>query len=57
MITEADSPVTLLSALSDKLSPIPMREIVAKTDDMDKQVDGVFQNFLHYFNANKFIEE
>jgi len=56
MITEADSPVVLLSSLSDKLSPIPIRQIVAKTEDMDKEVNGIFQNYLYYFKANKFIE-
>ncbi len=57
MITEADSPVVLLSSLSDKLSPLPMRTIVAKKDDIDKESDGVYQNYLHYFRENKFIEE
>jgi hypothetical protein len=57
MITETDSPVTLLSALSDKLSPIPMRSIVAKLDDLDKEINGVYQNYLHYFKLNKFMEE
>jgi hypothetical protein len=57
MITEADSPVTLLSALSDKLSPIPLNEILANQDGMDKVVDGVYQNYLHFFKINKFIEE
>jgi hypothetical protein len=56
MITEADSPVVLLSSLSDKLSPIPMRNIVAKVDDMEKVEKGVFQNYLYYFKVNKFIE-
>ena len=56
MITEADSPVTLLSVLSDKLSPIPILD-KAKTDDMDKEVNGVYQNYLYYFRLNKFIEE
>lgn len=57
MITEADSPVTLLSSISDKLSPIPIQTIVAKTDDMNQQVNGIYQNYLHYFKVNKFIEE
>lgn len=57
MITDADSPVTLLSSLSDKLSPIPILNIVAKTEGMDKDVNGIFQNYLYYFKANKFIEE
>ncbi len=57
MITEADSPITLLSSLSDKLSPLPLRNIVAKKDDLDKEANGVYQNYLYYFKLNKFIEE
>jgi hypothetical protein len=57
MITETDSPVTLLSALSDKLSPLPLSSIDAKLDDLDKEVNGVYQNYMHYFKLNKFIEE
>lgn len=57
MITEADTPVALLSSMSDKLSPLPMAIILAKTDDLDKEVNGIFQNYLHYFKVNKFIEE
>jgi hypothetical protein len=57
MIAETDSPTTLLSALSDKLSPISMQDIAAKTDDIDKDVNGVYQNYLYFFKLNKFIEE
>jgi hypothetical protein len=57
MITEADTPVALLSSMSDKLTPLPMANILAKTDDMDKEVNGIYQNYLHYFKVNKFIEE
>jgi hypothetical protein len=57
MITEADSPVVLLSSLSDKLSPLPISDIVAKKDNVDSIEDGVYQNYLHYFRVNKFIEE
>ena len=57
MITEADSPITLLSSLSDKLSPLPMKLIVAQKENIDDEVNGVYQNYLHYFKVNKFIEE
>lgn len=57
MITEADSPVTLLGSLSDRLSPLPIRNIVAKKEDLDMEVDGVYQNYLYYFRLNKFIQE
>lgn len=64
LITESDSPVTLLSALSDKLSPIPQSLIKAKIfnkineDIVDKKDEnGIYQNYLHFFRENKFIEE
>lgn len=57
MITEADSPVALLSELSDKLSPIPKDKVVAKFDGLDTEENGIYLNYLHYFKAYKFIEE
>lgn len=57
LITEADSPVTLLSALSDKLSPIPTGDILAKKDGLEIEINGIYQNYLYYFKINKFIEE
>jgi hypothetical protein len=57
LITESESPVTLLSSLSDKLSPLPMSNIVAKKDNLDIEVNGIYQNYLHFFKINKFIEE
>jgi len=57
VITEADSPVALLSVLSDRVNPLPIKEIAAKMDDMDKSDrDGVHQNYLYYFKINKFLE-
>jgi hypothetical protein len=57
MITEADSPNTLLSSLSDKLTPLPMDKIVAKKDNINIVENEVYQNYLFYFRLNKFIEE
>ena len=57
IITESDSPVSLLSALSDRVNPIPDGLIVAKMDNVEEQdEDGVYQNYLHYFKVNKFME-
>ena len=62
IITEADSPVSLLSALSDKVNPLPNSKIVAKNDDRDKDdrytkdEEGIYQNYLHYFKKYKFLE-
>jgi hypothetical protein len=58
IITEADSPVTLLSALSDRVNPLPVGYIVAKKENVDTlDRDGIYQNYLHYFKANKFMED
>lgn len=56
LISEADSPVTLLSTLSDKLSPLPINSIKANTNEINYEVNGVYQNYLHYFEINKFIK-
>ncbi len=57
IITEADSPISLLSALSDRVNPLPIGYIVAKKDNLDEQdEDGIYQNYLHYFKTNKFVE-
>jgi hypothetical protein len=57
VISEADSPVSLLSELSDRVNPLPFGKIVAKIENIDdKDEDGIFQNYLHYFKENKFIE-
>jgi len=56
IINEADSPVSLLSVLSDRINPIPDNSIVDKRDNLDEQdEDCIFQNYLHFFKANKFI--
>jgi len=57
IITEADSPISLLSALSDRVNPLPSNKIAAKIDNVDEQdEDGIYQNYLHYFKINKFMD-
>lgn len=57
IIIEADSPVSLLSALSDRVIPLPSYSIAAKKDNVkDMDEDGVYQNYLYYFKENKFWE-
>ncbi len=56
-ITEADSPVSLLSTLSDRVNPLSFDDIKAKKDNVDEQdEDSIYQSYLHYFKTNKFIE-
>lgn len=57
-ITEADSPVSLLSTLSDMVNPLPFDKIEAKKDNVDSiDENDIFQNYLHYFKTNKFMED
>ncbi len=56
IITEADSPVSLISALSDRVNPLPINIIVSKKENFDeKDEDGIYQNYLHYFVISKFL--
>jgi hypothetical protein len=60
VITEADSPVALLSVLSDRVDPLPNKKIVAKKDNIEERDDedeSIYQNYLHYFKANKFMKD
>lgn len=58
IITEADSPVSLLSALSDRMKPLSIGNIVAKKDNVDEQdEEGIYQNYLHHFKTYKFLED
>ena len=56
-ITEADSPVSLLSTLSDKIIPLPISNVKANKEKIDDMEDGIYQNYLYYFRTNKFILE
>ncbi len=53
-ITESDSPIGLLSTLSDKVLPLSIDRIVAKKDDIDDAIDDVYQNYLYFFKKHKF---
>ncbi|MBR0158218.1 MAG: DUF262 domain-containing protein [Clostridia bacterium] len=55
-IAEADSPMTLLSVLADKIMPLSKDEIKANKDNIDEQDEetGIYQNYLHFFAENDF---
>lgn len=57
IITESDSPVSLLSSLSDRVNPLSFEKIMAKKDNVDQDVEGIYQNYLHYFKEYKFMTE
>lgn len=54
IITEADSPITLLSVLSDKILPLTYDVLAKEPDNVDEEENGVYQNYLHFFKAHKF---
>ena len=56
-IAEADSPLALLSSLSDFLNPLELGNIQSKKDNIDSQDENqIYQNYLHYFKSNKFLK-
>lgn len=56
VISESDSPSVLLSKLADMIVPLNTSNIKAKTDNYNEIKDGIYQNYLHYFECNKFWE-
>ena len=57
VITDSDSPISLLSELSDCVKQLSIDSIVARMDNLENQDEcGVYQNYLHYFKVNKFME-
>lgn len=57
MIAEADSPVSILGSLSDKMTPLTPDSLVATRDGLDVQVEDIYQNYLHYFKKYNFLTE
>jgi len=56
MITETDSPNSLLSILSDKVNPLKKDDIIANDKNIDEHDENdIYQNYLHYFKKHKFI--
>lgn len=55
-IANSDSPISLLSTLSDRITPLSISSIKAKTNNIDeKDESDIYQNYLHYFAINKFL--
>lgn len=60
VISEADSPTSLLSSLADKLQPISNIDKALNkelTKDIEKADNSIFCNYLHFFKVNGFYEE
>ena len=63
IIADIDTPVSLLSILADKLTPLSSEDIYdnvyqgieeGTVDDME---DGVYINYLHFFKVNNFYTD
>ena len=58
MIAETDSPGVLLSRLADRIVPLSPHMVKADMDGIDdKDTDGIYQNYLHYFKEYRFWED
>jgi hypothetical protein len=57
VIADSDTPVSLLSTLADKLTPLSKSDIyhnIVKEDVKKMDGNGVYVNYLHFFKVNKF---
>ena len=56
LIADSDSPSSLLSKLADKIAPLDIYKVRETTENIDEEIDGVYQNYIHYFVKYKFLE-
>lgn len=68
IIAEADSPISLLSDLSNRVNPLLIKDIKSIKDKNNSEIktivnkhekdgkDKIYQNYLHYFYKYKFME-
>ncbi|MBQ9301662.1 DUF262 domain-containing protein [Butyrivibrio sp.] len=58
VIAESDSPNNLLSKMADLIVPVNYNRIQAKKDDIHSQnAEGVYENYLYYFEKHRFLED
>lgn len=63
LISESDTPISLLSSLADALNPLSRENIQDGVSNhldngaIDEMGDGIYKNYLHFFKANTFYEE
>ena len=56
IISESDSPSVLLSRLADMIVPLNVSNTKADMDGFDDEIEGIYQNYLHYFAIHNFWE-
>lgn len=61
-IADSDTPISLLSIMADKLSPLSynsisekVREIIDKGKEEDVDVDKISMNYIHFFKDNNYF--
>lgn len=64
VIADSDTPVSLLSLLADRLSPLSLtklpfevQRIVQESKIDAESADGVYKHYLHFFKENTFLTE
>lgn len=63
IIADSDTPISLLSLLADKLSPLSYENIYDKVvvdiedGTIDEMEEEVYKNYLHFFKVNTFYTE
>jgi hypothetical protein len=56
VVSEAESPIVLLSNLSDQVMPLQRESIKVNNEGMEIDKDsGIAQNYLYYFKKNNFL--
>jgi len=55
-ISAADSPRTLINRLSDLIVPLDDSKIQADKEKADEEIEGVYQNYLHFFAVKGYWE-
>jgi len=56
VVGEADAPASLLSELAELLKPLPRKCLRRSVENIDaKNEEGIFENYLHFFQENHFL--
>ena len=62
IISDSDTPLSLLSELEDKLSPLKLsdkdnhKKALKIPENLDKMSNGVYENYLHFFRKYNFLD-
>ncbi|EJW90484.1 hypothetical protein EVA_21408 [gut metagenome] len=63
LIADSDTPVSLMSALADRLMPLSKQHVnkkvveVISADKIDEQEEGIYTHYFHFFKTNTYYTE